>query len=310
MSDWLDNFQVILICVAQLFGTIIMMMTHRYAINYKMVTRLADRMHSIPRSSIGDSANKYIEIEGEGFSPSRKALRSPFSDIECVFWAIKVVSDKSRHVGRVIYSQDPFFIRDGTGSALICPGPLTEIFLGRDHKTIHPGTSSFIKKHQDFLNSINLRAFDGDFEFQEIVIPAGAPIYATGNLIGLPGRNHNTLANALKESDLKAAHDFLNKHNISSVITGEPNNHPISITGKPLPSLSCEPSLEVDHPIDPSDKCHYLYGTPSKRLFISSVTETMIDDNEAVVVYDNPPIWSDVFFISLIIMGFTLYKFL
>jgi hypothetical protein len=310
MSDWLDNYQVGLLCIAQVFFIILIMMTQRYAINYRIVSKLAKRMHSIPRSLIGDSANQYVEIEGEGTSPNKKILTSPISGTECVFWSVKVVATKNRHTRRTLYSDAPFFIKDKTGKALICPGPLSEIFLGKEYKTIHPGTKKFLKLHAEFLKPLSLLApVANEFEFHEIAIPAGAQIYATGNILCLPGMNHQALATALNRSDLNSAQAFLSKNKISSEIKEEPSIPSVSITGNPLPSLS-NVALEVLDPPTTENRCFYLYGTSSKRLFISSVTETMIDDNDAVLVYDSPPVWENVIMISIGIAGIILYNLL
>lgn len=310
MKEIFANDQIAILCIAQFFAVYAIVIVHKYTINYNMVSKLANRMHSIARSTIGFSPNCYVEIEGESYSPNKKTIRSPISNTPCVFWAVKIINKKTRRIERVQYADEMFFIKDSTGSALICPGKLTEILLDTKHKTSHLVNSDFIKINEKFLSNLNIKVSESTHDIEETAVPGGTHIYATGNLIAIPGKNIYALAQALKDSNIRAAKNVMDRWGIKGIMTNDAIERSKSVTGKSISPITDEPTLEIDVPLDTESKSFYLFGTAQKPMLISSITETMIDDNHAVLLYNGIPVVAEIITISAILMLSAAYHFL
>ncbi|MFK4132431.1 hypothetical protein ACI2KR_09145 [Pseudomonas luteola] len=277
-----------------------LVMSYRYTANFFKVSRLTERMHSIPRSMIGTSPSQYVEIEGQAYTPQNNTMLSPLSGIECVFWGVKVIHPRSNHIKKVIYSRSPFFIKDVTGCALICPGMQVEkLFKPEDWKT-YRCDASFKDKHEEFLTKENLH-FLREYEFHEVILRKDAPLYITANLISLPGNHNKTIASLLEEGKLSELTALLQKNNIIDSVNDNNSDPLLSVSGKPLEPLRKTWSPKIKGGEKWSKSSRYLYGTLEKPMFVSSVTETMIDSNQPVVLYKMPKIGRSSLIISAII---------
>ncbi len=80
-------------------------------------------IENTPTAKIRSMAMGLVEING-AVAP-RSALTSPFSGKPCVFWEVEIAAHKGRNEGwHTVHrnqSGQPFFIQDGTGTALVYP---------------------------------------------------------------------------------------------------------------------------------------------------------------------------------------------
>jgi hypothetical protein len=95
---------------------------------------------------------------------------------------------------------------------------------------------------------------------------------------------------------------------IDATITKADQRQVHSVTGEHIPNLEDPVSLSVRVGSTDQGRSHYLYGTPQKPMFISVITETMIDDNQAVVMYKSHPITEEIITLSAALMVLIIYK--
>jgi hypothetical protein len=111
-------------------------------------------IENTPSAKIRSMAMGLVEINGA--VATRSALASPFSGKPCVFWEVEIAVPKGRNEGwHTVHrnqSGQPFFVEDGTGTALVYPHG-AECKLGYGNEEVCNGFalpecySSYIKQH-------------------------------------------------------------------------------------------------------------------------------------------------------------------
>lgn len=276
-----------LIGCTQFLCTAFFILCHKYYKNIKLVEGLSNKMAAFQRSKLSDSQQGNIEIEGIAEIGSSPIL-SPVTQKECVFWEIRITT-KGETV-RVVHSDSPFLINDEPNTknsrltrALVCPSNRTQ-FFSPQHKSFSADlTQEIVKINPIFWQKLKIDYAFTEYILVETVIYPNDQVYLTGHLATLKGGYSKAIGKALANDDaISLERQLIKKGLVSRTFNNK--ERPISLTGAPLTQvaeLGDFSANQREHPLCSK----YLYGTRESPLLISTVTETMMDSNQAIDLY-------------------------
>ena len=140
-------------------------------------------IQNTPKARIRSMAMGLVEIEGT--VEPRSVLAAPFSGNACAFWEVDI-STRTKNGWRVVHrnaSGHPFFIQDGTASALVYPqGAECKLMPGVEEvcngPMLPPCYADYLKEqHLPLLNLMSV----GTMRFRERMIQDGQRVFIMGS---------------------------------------------------------------------------------------------------------------------------------
>lgn len=269
----------------QLMGTALFVFGFKYWTNFRRLTALSTQMKAIPRSLIGERDRAFIEIEGLAIGIKDKELKSPLTQRDCIFWEIKVLSTKDNQVLHIMRSSDPFFIKDPSGVAMVCHDKRTRHLTQTEHRSTTELDEVVFEKLRTLLKGAGISHLPSDMSIVENILLDKTPIYLTGNIMAIPGPFQERMAKSLAKGDLESLARRLDRIGTRYQWMQSPVGTAISVGGHPIKGIRNADSLNLDLS---SHKTvgHYLFGTQEHNMFVSSITETMVEGNDPIDLYD------------------------
>lgn len=287
-----ENLNLLTLGAAQFVAISLAIAVMKYSNNFSRINTLFRKMEKIPRSKISAIKSGFHEIEGIAHNPAQTEFISPISKKKCLFWSVEVIHVKSGHIEKVRRSDSPFFIKDSTGSILICPGRFTELQFDPKNTILHDPTEEFLEKNEKFLSTLSVSPTSSTHIIKEIIIDVDKQLYATGNVARLPGKNQASIARDLNRADVQAVRNRMKKQGyiVEDPTTKDHEQEIVSVTGHKLIRRSANEEIRLTWDAETEGSCHYLYGTPDTPLFLSAITETMLESDEYVELYRIPEV--------------------
>ena len=268
-------------CV-QLLGTALFIFGHKFYKNLLIISALSKNMENMPRTRIDEGVRGYVEIEGEAKTASDN-LTSPLTGRTCLFWEIKIL-DRGKII-RVENSKAPFFIYDGSDIALVCPNKRSK-FIADTRVARHDEiTGETLLKIKEILPDINNQRSITNLSIIENIISVGDSIYLNANILSAPGRFSKAISNALSKMnsvELKAA--LLKKGGQINDVSSSKS----TLSGNSLSDIELIADMTT---FDQNDQklSKYLYGSSQHAMMISTVTETMMNNDQSIDLYEISP---------------------
>lgn len=287
-----ENLNLLTFGAAQFFAISIAIAAMKYSNNFNKINTLFRKMEKIPRSKISTITSGFHEIEGIAHNPAQMEFISPISKKKCLFWSVEIIHLKSDHLEKSLRSDSPFFIKDNSGTILVCPGRFIELQFDPKNTITHEITSEFLREHKEFISKFSLTPSPSTHFIKEIVIDVDKQLYATGNVAKLPGKNQASIARALNRADIQSVRDKLKKlgYNVEAPDTKAQEEENVSVSGQKLVRRSSTEEIRLTWDAKTEGSCHYLYGTPETPIFLSAITETMLENDDYVELYRIPDV--------------------
>jgi hypothetical protein len=283
--EWLVKDHLILVGCIQLVITALLISGFKYWNNLKALSALASSMEAIPRSLITDKQKGFVEIEGKAIGIKGKTLLSPITQRPCIFWEVKAVSFSSNHTLRIFHSENPFFVRDKSGTAMVCQDKRTKIISETIKCVSLELTASTYEKNRDLLKSGGIDGPSGDIRLLESIITENDPLYLTGNMISIPGKFSLSIAKDLSTWDVDTFAGRLERRGL--LTAWDRGAVPLSLSGNKILNVAGIGLMGFDT-TENQHNSQYLFGTPDSNLFISSITETMVEGDKCIDMYKIP----------------------
>jgi len=146
-------------------------------------------IQNTPTARIRSMPMGLVEVHGEA-SP-RSELTAPFSGRPCAYWQVDVATRSRRHGWHVVHrnaSGSPFYLRDETGLALVCPQDATvklnfqleEECLGLSLPDVY---AQYLKEQRPTAGALWRL---GALRFRERTLEAGQHVYVLGTALPRP----------------------------------------------------------------------------------------------------------------------------